>query len=111
MQRRQRAHSRYIPAEQTIGRGAAPPADIFSLGVVLFEMIAGHRPFPGDDFVDIAAAMMTGPAPHLIDLAPDVEPAVDALVGRMLDREASRRPSAADVAAELRRLLRPPAAR
>src|SRR5947207_4340518 len=100
----------YISPEQTIGRGAAPPADIFSLGVVLFEMIAGQRPFPGDDFVDIAAAMMTGAAPHLTEFVPDLDPAVDVLVERMLDREASRRPSPADVVAELSQLLRPAAA-
>jgi len=97
----------YMSPEQVLGRPIGPSSDVFSLGVVLFQMLAGKRPFPSDDFASAAETMLMRPLPRVVDMSPDVMPAADALVGRMLDRDASKRPSAADVAEELRQLLRP----
>lgn len=52
----------YMAPEQMLGQHVGPAADIFSLGVVLFEMATGRRPFPGQDALQIMAAM-TAPSP------------------------------------------------
>jgi TolB-like protein/Tfp pilus assembly protein PilF len=96
----------YMSPEQALGRGIDTPTDVFSLGVVLFEMFAGDRPFPSDDFLSTALAMMTRPTPRLIDVMPDVAPAIDALVTRMLAKEPRERPSAREVVAEIEQLSR-----
>ena len=95
----------YMSPEQALGRSPRPPTDIFSLGIVLFQMIAGRRPFAGDDFLASAMSMMTAPAPRLSEIVPDVPPMVDALVARMLDKDQSARPTAHVVAIELTRAL------
>ena len=97
----------YMSPEQALGRTIDTSTDVFSLGVVLFEMLAGRRPFPGDDFLSAALAMITTPTPRLIDVAPNVAPAIDALVTRMLAKEPRDRPSAKDVVAEIKGLSRP----
>lgn len=96
----------YMSPEQALGHAAAPASDIFSLGIVLFQMIAGRRPFAGDDFLSAAVAMMASPSPRLSAVVPDVPPVVDTLVGRMLEKEPYDRPTADDVVAELGRAQR-----
>jgi Flp pilus assembly protein TadD/TolB-like protein len=94
----------YMSPEQTLGRAPQPPTDIFSFGVVLFQMITGRRPFQGDDFLSAAVAMMTTRMPRLGEFAPDVPVALETLVARMLAKEPLERPTAESVAAELERL-------
>ncbi|HET9834538.1 MAG TPA: protein kinase [Vicinamibacterales bacterium] len=94
----------YMSPEQTLGRPPQPATDIFSFGVVLFQMITGRRPFHGDDFLSAAVAMMTTRMPRLGEFAPDVPVALETLVARMLAKEPLERPTAENVAAELERL-------
>jgi len=65
-------------------------ADLYSLGVILFEMIAGRRPVDGDDVETIVAAVVSGNVRHLKDLEPGLPPGLLAVVERALtpDREA-----------------------
>ena len=65
-------------------------ADLYSLGVILFEMLAGRRPADGDDVEAIVAAVVSGRVRHLADLEPGLAPALVAIVERALlpDREA-----------------------
>jgi serine/threonine protein kinase/tetratricopeptide (TPR) repeat protein len=91
----------YMSPEQLLGRPIGAPSDVFSLGVVLFEMLSGKRPVAGDDFFSAAQAMMTKRIPRLAVAAPGISPAVDALVARMLDIDAAKRPTAAEVLTEL----------
>src|SRR5450432_1881830 len=65
-------------------------ADLYSLGVILFEMLAGRRPTDGDDAEAIIAAVVSGNVRHLKDLEPTLNPGLVAVVERALlpDREA-----------------------
>ena len=65
-------------------------ADLYSLGVILFEMLAGRRPADGDDVETIVAAVVSGNVRHLKDLEPNLPPGLVAVVERSLtpDREA-----------------------
>jgi serine/threonine-protein kinase len=66
-------------------------ADIWSLGVVLFYMISGHRPFEGKSIAMMWAAIRASPPPSLRALCPEVPPALDMLVRRCLERDPKRR--------------------
>lgn len=59
--------AQYISPEQAQGKQATPQSDIYSLGVVAYEGLAGHRPFTGATAVDIAAAHVNTPVPPLPD--------------------------------------------
>ena len=59
--------AQYISPEQAQGQQATPQSDIYSLGVVAYEGLAGQRPFTGTTPVDIAAAHVNNPVPPLPD--------------------------------------------
>ena len=59
--------AQYISPEQAQGQQATPQSDIYSLGVVAYEGLAGHRPFTGATPVDIAAAHVNNAVPPLPD--------------------------------------------
>src|SRR5262249_47007610 len=59
-------------------------ADIFSLGVMIFEMLAGQRPVGGDDAREISAAFITGRISRLADLLPGIAPELAAAVHRAM---------------------------
>lgn len=84
--------AQYISPEQAQGKKATPQSDIYSLGVVAYEGLAGHRPFTGATPVDIAAAQVNDPVPPL---PPDVDPQLAAYVMRMLAKNPDERPRTA----------------
>lgn len=81
--------AQYLSPEQAIGRAATPSSDIYSLGVIAFEALVGHRPFTGKTPVDIAVAHVNEPIPAL---PASVPPVLAELVVRMLAKEPSERP-------------------
>lgn len=83
----------YAPLEQCLGQRVDQRADVFSLGVVLFEMLTARRPFSGADAAAVVQSMLGGGAPRVRSLAPEVAPELDGLIGRMLESDPSRRPS------------------
>jgi tetratricopeptide (TPR) repeat protein len=95
----------YAPPEQVMGGSVDTSADMFSLGVVLFEMLTTRRPFPGDTLFTSGMAMLTLPVPRAADALSDVPSGVDDLLSRMLARDAGMRPSAEEVTTELGALL------
>jgi serine/threonine-protein kinase len=84
----------YLSPEQAAGRAATAASDIYSLGIVGYECLAGHRPFTGDSAIGVAMSHLNTQPPALPDSVP---PLVADFVMRALDKEPSRRqPSAGD---------------
>jgi eukaryotic-like serine/threonine-protein kinase len=95
----------YSSPEQLAGAPASPGDDIYALGVLLFEVLTGRRPFEAGNALDLAVATMTRTAPAVHELNPAVPRELSALVGRALSRDARDRiSSAAAFQAELRRI-------
>ena len=67
----------YMSPEQVTGQEADPRSDIFSFGLVLYEMLTGKRAFEGSSPASVIAAIMERPAPSIADVAP---PALDRLL-------------------------------
>lgn len=85
--------AQYLSPEQAVGRPATPLSDLYSLGVVAYEALVGHRPFTGPTAVDIAVAHVNDPVPPL---PPSIDRGLGALVMRLLDKDPARRPQSAD---------------
>src|SRR5688572_20328661 len=86
----------YIPPEQALGQVSDGRADLYSLGVILFEMLAGSRPFVADSKVSLVGQHLGKLPPRLIQRGVSVAEPVEALVQRLLEKEAARRPQEAE---------------
>lgn len=94
----------YASPEQLAGKQPSPADDIYSLGVLLFELLTGRGPFDEKDALNLAVATMTRTAPLVETLNPQVPRELSALIARALARDARDRiASAAQLRAELRR--------
>jgi serine/threonine-protein kinase len=95
--------AQYLSPEQARGAQAGPPADIYSSGIVLYEMLTGNVPFTGDTPLEVAMKhISTTPDPPSAS-RPEIPPDLDAVVLRALakdpvDRYASAREMDADLA-------------
>ena len=97
----------YISPERLRGREAEPASDVWAVGVVLWEALAGKHPFWGVPLPQMPAAIEAG-APPLRHLRPDLPKRLLAAIDGALDTDPDRRPSAAALAEELRSLRRRP---
>jgi len=92
----------YLSPEVFEGRAVNERSDIWSFGVVLFEMLAGRLPFNGDTAFDLMWAVKTHPLPVIENLRGGMPPALANLIRRMLRKDNPARPeSARQVGAEL----------
>ncbi len=66
-------------------------SDIWSVGVVLFELLSGQRPFDGTSMPEVCAKVLTAPAPPLRSVRPDVAPELEAIVMQCLDKNPDAR--------------------
>ena len=83
----------YVSPERLDGKPAEPATDVYGLGVLLFEMVAGAPPYPVDTWAELAAARAAGPG----ELPPGLPAAFRDLVLRCLAGEPHERPTAAEV--------------
>jgi serine/threonine-protein kinase len=81
----------YMSPEAWEGRTLDSQADIWSLGVMLFEMLAGQVPFGGDTGASVMNKVLTTPPPDLKKLRADAPPGLVKIVSRMLTRDRKRR--------------------
>jgi eukaryotic-like serine/threonine-protein kinase len=98
----------YLSPEQGSGQEVDHRADLYSLGIVLFEMISGRRPFDSPSTVELIGMHVTRPAPSLSRMAASVKipRRLDQLQARLLAKEPHQRPqSAAEVRDELLDIL------
>jgi predicted ATPase len=92
----------YMSPEAIRGEELDGRSDIWSLGVVLYELLAGRRPFEGAQITPVLASILEDPIPDLRQYRGDTPPALVELLGRMLVKErAQRLSSMRQVAAEL----------
>jgi serine/threonine-protein kinase len=83
----------YMAPEQALGQAVDPRADLYSLGVMSFEMITGARPYEHESKVTLLGMHVTAPIPRMAERAPEanVPPEIDAIVTRLLAKEATGR--------------------
>ncbi len=94
----------YMSPEQFEAQGVDERSDIYSLGVVLFEMLTGRLPFTGQTPIAVALKHKAEPPPTLRSLRTDVPAWLERVVLKCLEKDPARRfPSAAALVAELRR--------
>ena len=96
----------YMAPERATDGEVDGRADLFGLGVILYEMLAGRLPYEGRSFVAVLAAIARGTPTPLADVAPEVPPAVADLVMHLIAHDPADRPADADVVATSLEALR-----
>ena len=93
----------YVSPEQSTGKPLGPTTDIYSLGIVMYEAATGRVPFAGDDAISVAMKQVNeAPQPPSL-INPNVDPALEAIILRCMEKNPADRYQSAD---ELARALR-----
>lgn len=99
----------YMSPEQSRGEPVRSVTDIFSLGIVLYELATGQRPFRGATPLQLIEAIVSVPPLSPSRLNPEIPAGLEEILLRMLEKDARRRPAAAEVAAQFTALRGEPA--
>jgi serine/threonine-protein kinase len=99
--------AQYLSPEQARGTQVDQTSDLYSLGIVLYEMLTGNVPFTGDSPVEIAMKHLSATPRPLTDTRPDIPKALDMVVQRALAKDpAARYQNAEEMDADLERVAR-----
>ncbi len=94
----------YISPEQARNEHITPRSDVFSVAILLWEMIVNRRLFSGLGDLEALRAVRDAQVPRPVDVDPRLAPDIDALLMAALDRDPKRRPTAGELGAKLRSL-------
>jgi tetratricopeptide (TPR) repeat protein len=98
----------YMSPEQILGQVVDERSDLYSFGILLFELLTGQRPFHGKDDISLAMAILNEPTPKLRQLAPSAPPELEAIVSRAMARRLEDRyGSAHELGRDLQRIETP----
>jgi serine/threonine-protein kinase len=98
----------YFSPEQARGASVTVASDVYSTGLVLFEMLTGMRPFGGDSAAAVAMARLSGQVPSPAMVRPDVPASLDGIVRWALAPDPRARPTATELSMALGRFLSDP---
>ena len=97
----------YMAPEQINGSPIDPRADIYSVGILMYELLAGKKPFTGETAVQVLFQHLEGGAEPLTHIRSDISPELEALVSKAMAKDvAQRQPSAQDLRDEIMAVLR-----
>ena len=82
----------YMSPEQALCQDVGAASDIYSMGVMMFEMVTGHVPFAAEQLVILLNAILKQPAPPASEFRPEVPPFLDRLILRCLEKDPGGRP-------------------
>lgn len=95
----------YMSPEQIEGKSVDGRTDIYALGIIIFEMLTGKKPYEADTPAMILVKQMTEPVPHILDFDPDLPPNCELTISRAMAKNAEQRfRSASEVTATLKGL-------
>jgi len=95
----------YMSPEQARGKPVDHRTDLFSFGIVLYELVTGRRPFRGETSADVSSAILRETAPLVSDVKPGIPRELARIIARCLEKDPERRTSSArDVRNELQTL-------
>lgn len=97
----------YMAPEQVLGKTTSTKADVFSFGVLLYEMLTGVKPFAGDGITAILHNVLRQEAPPVVQVNPAVPRPLSDFVARLMTKASEARPGAAEALAELSALREP----
>src|SRR5207248_3383488 len=83
----------YVPPEQVTGGTTGPRGDVYSAGVMLFELLTGRQPFTGDTPLSVAYQHVNTDVPAPSAMAPGIPAPIDQLVLAATSRDPARRPA------------------
>ncbi|MFT3837780.1 MAG: serine/threonine-protein kinase [Myxococcaceae bacterium] len=100
----------YVAPEQAKGLVASPAADLYALGVTLYELLAGEPPFPDSPSQPVAELLrkhLSEPPPPISTKVSNLPEGVEELINSLLEKDPARRPASADLArSQVQRLLK-----